>query len=99
MLTRITLKHINMFGPLKFPAEVTQLFIDDEKVPATNRTAFYASMVEKWLKEHPDRQRFGGYDKDIVNNDAISRGDRVYSPTKEALGIAEEKKEENESIW
>lgn len=86
MPIRITVYHINKYGPLVFPAKQSQVFIPDHKVPKTMLTGFYQRIVECWLKEHPDRQQFGDYVKDIVANDAMCDGAKMYSPTNEALG-------------
>lgn len=85
-MIRITINHINKYGELRFPAIQSQVFIPDNKVPTSMLTGFYARVVEVWLKEHPDRQQFGDYVKDIVANDAIPDGSKVYGPTDAALG-------------
>lgn len=85
-MVRITLSHINMFGPLQFPAKKVQIFVEDQNVPRENLTAFYQKLVDNWLKANPDRQRFGDYEKDIVSANAMPNGSKVYSPTPEALG-------------
>lgn len=85
-MVRITLSHINMHGPLQFPAKKVQIFVEDKNVPKEKRGAFYQTLVDNWLKANPDRQRFGDYEKDIVDNSAIPRGDRIYIPSDDALG-------------
>lgn len=85
-MVRITIQHINMFGPLVFPAKQAQIFINDAAVPHEKRMAFYQAQVDKWLKEHPDRQRFGEWIKDIVGNDAITDPSKVYGPSEDLKG-------------
>lgn len=85
-MVKITLSHINMFGPLQFPAKKVQIFVEDKDLPKENLTAFYQKLVDNWLKANPDRQKFGDYEKDIVGNTAMPDGAKTYYPTPEALG-------------
>lgn len=85
-MIRISIQHINMFGPLQFPAKQVQLFIKDQHVPQHQRTAFYQKQVDEWLKANPDRQRFGDWVKDIVDNDSIPDGTKIYGPSDDLKG-------------
>ena len=85
-MVRITLSHINKYGPLQFPAKKVQLFVEATELPRTNLSGFYRSIVDKWLLDHPDRQQFGDYEKDIVDKSAMPNGSKVYTATDEALG-------------
>ena len=38
-MVRITLSHINMHGPLQFPAKKVQIFVEDHNLPKENLTA------------------------------------------------------------
>lgn len=85
-MVRITLSHINMFGPLQFPAKKVQLFVEDTELPRENLTGFYRTLVDNWFKAHPDRQQFGDYEKDIVDKSAMPNGSKIYVPSDDALG-------------
>ena len=85
-MVRITLSHINMHGPLQFPAKKVQIFVEDHNLPRENLTAFYQKLVDNWLKANPDRQRFGDYEKDIVDPNAMPNGSKIYVPSDDALG-------------
>ena len=85
-MIRLSINHINKFAPLQFPTIQSQVFIPDHKVPGSMLTEFYQRIVDCWLKEHPDRQQFGDFTKDIVDKIAIPDGAKVYGPNEEALG-------------
>ena len=85
-MIRITINHINMFGPLLFPAKQEQIFVEDSEVPQEKRKEFYQAKVDEWLKEHPDRQRFGEWVKDIVPKERIPDGSKIYGPSDELKG-------------
>lgn len=85
-MVRLTISHVNMYGPLQFPAKKVQLFVEDTELTRTNLTGFYRTLVDNWLKANPDRQQFGDYEKDIVDKSAMPNGSKTYSPTDEALG-------------
>ena len=84
-MVRISITHVNKYGPLEFPAKQSQVFIGNNRVPADHLKAFYQKAVDIWAQEHPDRQ-IQDWVKDIVNNDAMPDGSKYYGPTKEALG-------------
>lgn len=89
-MVRITVNHVNMFGPLQFPAKQAQIFIEDKDVPKADRNAFYQAKVDEWLKAHPDRQRFGEWVKDIVDKTSIPDGTKIYGPSDDLKGPAME---------
>lgn len=86
-MIRISIDHINKFGPLKFPATQAQIFLKPEKVPRENLTQFYQHCIDLWLQKNPDRQVFEWH-KDICDDNAMPNGSKVYTPTPEALGQA-----------
>lgn len=83
-MIRLTINHVNKYGPLQFPAKQTQIFIPSHKVPDSMLHGFYQRLVDNWLTAHPDRQQFGDYVKDIVADDSITDGSKVYGKS-EAL--------------
>jgi len=84
-MIRISISHINKYGPLEFPAKQSQVFISDHRVPGDHLKAFYQRAVDIWAKEHEDRQ-IQDWVKDIVDSSAMPDGAKHYGPTKEALG-------------
>lgn len=86
-MVRISIPHVNKYGPLEFPAKQSQVFIGDNRVPQDHLKAFYQRAVDIWAQEHPERQ-VTEWVKDIVNRDAMPDGSKYYGPTKEALGQA-----------
>ena len=84
-MIRLTITHVNKYGPLEFPAKQSQVFIGDNRVPNEHLKDFYQKAVDIWAQEHPDRQ-IQDWVKDIVNRDAMPDGSKYYGPTREALG-------------
>ena len=83
-MIRITIYSVNKYGPLEFPAKQAQIFIPTHKVPDALLHGFYQHAVDIWLKENPERQVFGDWVKDIVPDDSITDGSKVYGKS-EAL--------------
>ena len=89
-MVRISICHLNKYGPLKFPAVQTQVFFEDSKVPKLKRKEFYFKVVSKWLSKNDDRQLFEWH-KDLVGNDAIPDGSKKYVAHKDVvMPVAEE---------
>lgn len=47
-MIRLTINHVNKYGPLQFPAKQTQIFIPSHKVPDSMLHGFYQRLVDNW---------------------------------------------------
>lgn len=83
-MIRITITHVNKYGPLEFPAKQSQIFIESGKVPHENLKEFYKASVSLWAKEHGDRQ-VHEWVKDIVDASAMPDGSKYYTANKDAM--------------
>lgn len=83
-MVRISITHVNKYGPLEFPAKQSQVFIGGNRVPGDHLKEFYQKAVDIWIQEHPDRQ-IQDWVKDIVNPDAMPDGSKYYGANKNAI--------------